>query len=66
MPLEEEEVKLRQDILKVLMKAKEEIYDCFDRAGFDPSYFNILIDLRCIINDITLRIYEKERSLENE
>lgn len=63
---DEGEIKLGQKILAVLKETKDKIYECFDDFGFDAAYFDIEIDLKCQVNDLMLRIHEKEKALGQE
>jgi len=60
---EEEILQLKQSMLKVLTDAKENIYKKFDEFDFDPSCFNININLKVTIDDSILQIKEGWKSV---
>jgi len=60
---EEEILQLKQSVLKVLSETKENIYKKFGEFGFDPSCFNININLKVTIDDSVLQIKEGWKSV---
>jgi hypothetical protein len=61
---QDEILKIKQRVLKVLEDTKEAIHRAFEEEGYDESYFDILIDLKVKIDDTILRVYEKERAID--
>jgi hypothetical protein len=59
----EEELKIKQSIVKILEEAKNKVHLAFEKAGFDEAYFTVKIDLRVRINDTEIRVYDFERAL---
>jgi len=58
-------VEMCGDILKLLTKTKEDIFEIFHEHNYDPAYFNINILLSIIIDDIELKVSEGWDALDD-
>jgi hypothetical protein len=61
--MEDEERAVLHAITNILDDARAAVWRAFEEQGLDAAYFDVEIDLRVVVDDVTIRVREKEESI---